>query len=136
MPTYKEAVIAMTDYFLTQWDSRSAVILGNDDPKDIPSDEPFIRLNITHTIGNQASIGSPSSNLFRNFGVIIIQIFNPQSDYGITVRDFASDIIEFYKGTVDNDIHYYNSRVNEIGNDGNGFNQSNVVVEFYYDNIT
>jgi hypothetical protein len=136
MPTYKEATIAMIKYFETQWDSETPIILGNDDPRDTPDDSSFVRFNINHTTGNQASIGAPGANLFRNFGLIVIQVFNPQSNYGINVRDLSNDIIDFYKGTVDSDIHYYNARINEVGNDGNGFNQNNVVVEFYYDNIT
>ena len=135
MPTYSEAVIDMIDFFDTQWASRTLVLQGTDDPRDIPNDS-FVRFNFLHTVGNQASIGSPNANIFRSFGIITIQVFNPQSNYGIKVRDFASAILELYNGTVDSEIHYYNARVNEVGNDGNGFNQSNVVIEFYYDNIT
>lgn len=136
MPTYSEALIAMESYFETFWDSRTPILFGTDDPTDIPEDGAFVRFNIRHTLGSQVSMGSPDANIFRNFGLITIQLFNRESNRGINIKALTNSVLDRYQGLVDSGVNYYNVRPNEVGNDGNGFYQTNVIIEFYYDNIT
>jgi hypothetical protein len=136
MTTYAEAVKAMKAFFYTQWDNATPIIWGSDDVTTPPNDEPWIRFNINHSAGGQASIGSPTANRFRHIGFLTIQVFAPEGNYGILAKDLANAILELYQGTSDSDIDYYNVRVDEVGNDGYGWFQINIIADFRYDNIT
>ena len=135
MTTYKQAVIAMGAYFNTSWAGATTVVWGDNDPQDTPSGS-WVRFNINHNDGRQASMGAPAANMFRQIGIITVQIFTAEGDSGVAARDLADSVLEIYHGARDSGIEYYNATAREIGNDGNGFYQVNVLVEFKYDNIT
>lgn len=136
MTTYIEAVTSMQGFFNTGWDSATPIVWGEDDATPTPSEQAWVRFNITHNDGGQATMGSPNSNRFRHFGIITVQVFYPQGNFGIEARNLANNVLELYQGAEQDGIYYYDVRANEIGNDSFGWYQINVVIEFRYDNIT
>lgn len=129
-----EAITAMQGYFDTQW-SDTPILWGGDDPTKIPN-ETFVRFNILHNEGTQVTMGDPNNNRHRRFGTITIQIFQPEGAYGVEARTHAKNILSIYTGLVQSDIIYRNPILREVGNDGHGWYQINVVMNFQYDEIT
>lgn len=130
------AINTMRGFFSTQWGAKSTILWGQDDPTPIPNDDEWVRFNILHSEGPQVSIGSPGSNRFRRFGVITLQIFQKEGKYGTPALTLANDAMGIYTGTTDSDIIYRNPILREVGNDGHGWYQINVVINFQYDEIT
>ncbi len=136
MTTFAEAVIAMESTFKAAWGVKSPVVYGGDAPEKPADDQAWVRFNIKHSDGGQATMGAPSANRFRQIGLIIIQIFSPEGKYAIRAKELANDAIEIYQGLQQSGITYQKVRPDEIGNDGHGYYQINVIAEFYYDTIT
>jgi len=133
--TYSQAIGAMRDYFDTQWGSTTPIIWGSDDPTEKPN-TTWVRFNIRHSDGFQATMGSPGSNRFDRVGVLTIQVFSPENQLGTDAVDKSTTILDLYSGLNDNGIEYYDAIVREIGNDGYGWYQINVVMTFRYEQIT
>lgn len=134
MPDYTTAWLSIADYFKTAWGG--AVPLFLDDDAATPDTNTWARLNIRHTDGEQATMGAPGSNRFRRFGIVTVQIFQKQGSYGIAGRELAENALAIFAGIENDAITYYNGSVREIGNDGRGWYQINVITEFRYDEIT
>lgn len=130
------AINTMRGYFDTQWASATSILWGDDDPAAVPNDNTWVRFNIMHSEGPQASMGDPGNNRFRRFGMITVQIFQKEGQYGTAAKVLAKDVIDIYAGTINSDIIYRNPILREVGNDGNGWYQINVITEFQYDELT
>ncbi|PSL23475.1 phage tail terminator-like protein [Dyadobacter jiangsuensis] len=132
--SYESAVAAIRNAFKIAWGATTKV--AYDDVKfDIPNSETWVRLKIAHVDGYQASIGSPSSNKFRREGLITAQIFQPQGNASKDARKKADLIIPIFQGKQISGITFYDVQAREIGNDGAGWHQINVLSKFYYDVI-
>ena len=136
MSNYVQAVTAMQSFFNTGWAGATPIRWGADDPSEPANGINWVRFGIRHNDGLQSTMGSPGSNRFRHIGIITAQVFTPEGSYGVDARALASDMLELYQGKEDSGIYYYNVRADEVGNDGFGWYQINVVIEFRYDNIT
>jgi hypothetical protein len=125
---------AMRQYFDTQWADKTPVDWP-DAPFTPPDGESWVRFNCQHNDGYQASIGTVGSNKFRRVGLVTIQIFQPVGKASIEAQALADIAIAIFQGQAVGDIHFYNVRPKEIGPDGNGYYQINVLAEFRYDDI-
>ena len=47
-------------------------------------------------------MGDVGNNRFNRTGVIIIQIFQKQGQYGIAARDLAKNALQLFEGVTDN----------------------------------
>ncbi|MCF0055514.1 phage tail terminator-like protein [Dyadobacter sp. CY356] len=123
--------------FAAAWGVTTKVAYDDVPDKTIPPSPAatWVRLNIVHVDGNQASIGSPGSNKFRRYGLITAQIFSPQGKGSVDARKKADLIIPIFQGVQNSGITYYDVHPREIGNDGAGWYQINVLSKFYYDEI-
>ena len=61
---YKTAYTAIQGYFSTVW-AGATEVLYDDDPAPIPNAETWVRLNIRHTDGFQATMGDVGNNRFN-----------------------------------------------------------------------
>lgn len=89
-----------------------------------------------HNVMDQQTLGSVGNRRFRRFGIITVQIFT-LGDQGLSTADvFAKVALDAFEGnsTAPTEIHFRNSRINEVGEDGPWF-QTNVIVDFDYDEI-
>ena len=133
---YKTAFTAMQGYFNTSWDNETLVIWGDDDNSEIPDIIPWVRFNVRHASGFQATAGSPSNNRFERLGIVTIQIFTRQGNLQISSRDLADKALKIYEGVYNSGILYFDATVREIGQDGRGWHQVNVLTSFRYSEIT
>lgn len=133
---YKTAIQYMRNYFKTGWESATPILWGFDDPQAPPSNATWVRFNILHSDGRQITMGSPASNRFERIGIITIQVFSPIGNYAVDAVEKATAALKLYEGVENNGIFYYDAYCREIGNDGQGWNQINVIVTFRYEEIT
>jgi len=99
-------------------------------------DRPFFQVFLRHRSGSNA--GFPSANnraMYRREGDITVQCFSP---VGRGLSEGYADAKVFtdsFEGqSTSGGIWFRNTRVNEIGRDGEFF-QMNVITEFVYDEI-
>lgn len=131
-----EAEAEIRAFFNTAW-ANATPIAWPDLKFTIPSDENWIRFNCQENDGEQVSMGSPGSNRFRHYGVVTIQVFQPQGQGSKAARQLATDALGVFMGAqTTNGVIFHDVAGRQIGNDGNGFYQINVVSSFYYDEIT
>lgn len=103
----------------------------------IPEGQTWVRFNCQENDGSQVSMGSPGANRFRQFGIVTIQIFQPLGQGSNDARTKAVIALGAFRGEVTtNNIHFFDVAGRQVGNDGNGYYQINVVASFYYDEIT
>lgn len=103
----------------------------------VPEGQTWVRFNCQENDGRQVSMGSPGSNRFRQFGQVILQIFQPAGQGSKDARTKAAAALDAFKGAVTSSgVHFQNVYGRQVGNDENGFYQINVIANFYYDDIT
>ncbi len=137
MPSYSEAIQAMTSFFNTAWGNTTPVIWGDDDSGNKkPDDQTWVRFNVRHVDGAQMSIGAPTANRFEQVGIVTIQVFQPEGKNGLDAQAKASAILDLYQGASSGGVHYSRARVREVGNDGHGWYQINVMADFRYEQLT
>mgnify|MGYP000886199345 CR=1 FL=1 len=133
--SYENAVKNIRAHFANKWGTTTPVAYDDDGKFKIPDGQTWVRLNIAHVDGYQASIGSPSSNRFRRDGLITVQVFQPQGQYSIDARKKADLVVSHFLNEETSGIIYYDVQAREIGNDGAGWYQINVLIKFRYDVI-
>jgi hypothetical protein len=133
---FNEAEAEIRKHFAETWGTLTA-ISWPDIKFTVPRDETWVRFNSQETVGSQVSMGSPGSNRFRHFGIVTIQIFQPQDQGSKDARAKATTALGAFMGvTTTNGIKFFDVTARQIGNDGGGFYRIHVIASFYYDEIT
>lgn len=132
-----QAEVEAKKWFKDQAFLADANIAWPDEEFAVPDGNNWVRFNYEENDGRQASMGSPGSNRFRQFGIVTIQVFQPQGQGSKGARTLSAAIATALKGAITtNSIHFFNVFDRPIGNDTKGYYQRNVVASFYYDEIT
>lgn len=133
---FDEAEKEVRAWFAAAWGSTTP-IAWPDIEFPVPEAQTWVRFTLQETDGEQITMGSPGANRFRQFGLIIIQVFQPQGQGSGDAREKAATIATLLKGAnTSNGVYFSDVYARQVGNDGNGFYQVNVVASFYYDEIT
>ena len=133
---FKEAEAELRSFFNTGWGGETAVAWPDTEFKP-PSNESWVRFDCRENDGFQASAGSPGNNRFRHTGFVTIQIFQPSGKASVEARDLAVLALSIFMGNqTSNGIAFKNVQGRQVGNDGNGYYQINVLAEFFYDELT
>lgn len=132
--SYETATKNIRAFFATKWGNTTKVAY-DDVPFTTPNGETWVRFHIKHVDGYQASIGSPSSNRQRREGIIFAQVFQPQGQGSTDARKKADLIVGHFLNQSASGILFHDVHAKEIGNDGAGWYQINVLIKFYYDHI-
>jgi hypothetical protein len=126
-------------HFKTLWDAQTPpvpLLIYDDRHQDLPANAPFARIAMRHGPMDQRTFGNTGNRRFRRFGIITVQIF-ALANQGLATADlYAKVALDAFEGqnTAPDEIHFRNTRVNEIGQDGPWF-QINVISEFDYDEL-
>lgn len=103
----------------------------------IPETElTWARATIRHAGGGQATLsGGLGRQRYTRTGILTIQLFSPSGE-GLSSADISAKIfMDAFDGKSSaNGVWFRKVRFNEIGPDGNFFN-NNIIVEFEYDEI-
>lgn len=133
---FNEAYAEIVKFFDTGWNDLT-VVSWPDKEFTVPEGQSWVRFNCQETTGNQVSMGSPGNNRFRHFGLVTVQVFQPQDQGSKDARQKATTALGVFMGaTTTNGVKFFDVAGVTVGNDGNGYYQINVVASFYYDEIT
>lgn len=133
---FDDAEAEIRAFFNTGWSSLTD-IAWPDDKFISPDGATWVRFDCKENDGEQVSIGDPGNNRFRHFGLVTIQVFAPQGNGSIDARAKAQAAVAIFMGQeTTNDIHFFAVQPRQIGNDGSGYYQINVLASFRYDEIT
>lgn len=96
------------------------------------SQDPWIQFVIRHASGRQTSLGGIGNRNFEREGTAIAAIFVPIGKGLSESYRLAKTVVDAYEGiTSPNGVRFKNTRVQEIGREGE-FHQIHVMVEFSY----
>jgi Bacteriophage related domain of unknown function len=103
---------------------------------DIPPAGSWIRVTLRHQTGEQVSLSDASAKKrWSRVGTVWIQVFTLPGDGGELNYQLSHTMATAFEGVATSGgIWFRNVRLNEIG-PSNGYTQSNVLVEFEYDEI-
>lgn len=111
------------------WPDKEFVI-----PKD--TTVTWARFVIRHATGGNVSLGSANgTKRYNRAGVLAVQLFTPIG-LGYSTTDLLTSIImeAYEKGSTPNGVWFRNVRLVEVGVT-DGWNQTNVISEFEYDEV-
>ncbi len=91
---------------------------------------PWVRLTILDADSRQVSMGS--TKLYRNNGVIVVQIFVPENTGTGDARSMADQVAAIFRGTQFNGITCRAPSPRRVGT-ANGWYQLNVSIPFFFD---
>lgn len=133
---FSDAEAEIRKFFDTGWASATEVAYP-DLEFTVPTNTTWVRFDVRENDGTQVSMGSVGNNRFRHFGIITIQVFQPSGQGSVDARDKANKALSVFMGKkTTNDIQFTDVQARQIGNDGKGFYQVNVLASFYYDELT
>lgn len=132
---YEDATAAVRAHFETEW-ANETPIAWPDVAFTPPERAPWVRFTMLHADGYQASIGDPGNNRQRRVGQVIVQVFQPQGEGSKQARQLADRAVDAFMNADVDGIHFHDVFAREIGNDGQGWYQINVIARFRYDHLT
>lgn len=135
--TLLEARDAMFDIFFTGVWQATGYIVKWPDMAEVkpPLDEPWARVTVQHNLGGQASLsGDAGSKRWERAGVLTIQLFAPVGTGLKEAYNRAQAVVNTYEGSSSGSLWFRNVRVVDAEGDG-AFTQTNVVIDFEYDDV-
>lgn len=100
---------------------------------DQPDTSAWVRFLVRGARENQASLGGASANVFRNLGVIMVQVFTPTRDGHAAGRALADSIGAIFRAQQFSGITCRAASVSESASIEGGWIQTNVDIPFYRD---
>jgi hypothetical protein len=145
---YVDALDQVQTALKTRWDAAAAAAIGttytpelkwemtdsSEEPK--VKDRPWARCTIRHSTGGQRTLGGPGGRRFRQFGIVIVQVFAPwRAGRGATLTHLLAQVAkDAYEGVSTRDVWFRNVRLSEVGHSGPWY-QVNVVADFEWDEM-
>ena len=121
--------------FITVWTDQTTIAFPNSEfnPPNLDTGE-WCRLTIVDGEQRQLNIGA-ATNTFRDTGQIIVQVFTPLNTgetRGLVLGDTIADAFRNHSGT---QLRCREAKVKGIGITDDGWNQTNVIISFLWDNL-
>lgn len=129
--SFKDAETAVQAYFNTKWGNLTPIAWPDVD--FTPPNGTWVRFQMDNNIGRQASMGSPGSNKYRRQGLITIQVFAKENTGAVDCRTKADVAVDAFMDNGLQGFTFFNANSRRVGNDGHGWYQWNVTVEYRYD---
>jgi hypothetical protein len=148
MAGYIAAVDQVQSLLKTAWDANAATAIGTayvpelrwemTDSAEEPSntERPWARCTIRHSTADQRTFGEPGGRRFRQFGIVMIQLFAPwRSGRGSNLTQLLAQIVkDAYEGAATQDVTFRSVRFNEVGRSGPWY-QINVIADLEWDEL-
>ena len=135
--TYEEAYDEILTMYKAAWDVTGYEAFYEEVPKEQPSSEvPFTYVSVKFVDGFSAGMGASSGQrMFRRTGFVMVQLFC-QSGKGLSESlQMAKVIADAFEGKCSPGNVWFRSVVpKDMGQDGD-FRQTNIVIDFEYDEI-
>ena len=119
--------------FVTGWAGQTPVAYDNKNFDAEVQETNYVTISIQHNVGTIASLGGLGTRNFRQFGIIILQVFTlagggkrPNMDLCVTARNIFRGI------HLAGNLWFRNVSIQHAGPDGKWY-QQNVTAEFSFD---
>lgn len=132
MTTLSEAVETLYQTFLSEWGSKTLVILDNEKAPALPAE--WVRVSVRHTASTQSTLGAPGNRRFRRRASLFAQIFVPVDRGTKRAHELAQAAREIFEGKTFGNIGFFDCIVRELGVDGKWY-QINLEAIFEYDEV-
>jgi hypothetical protein len=103
-------------------------------PFDTPQGLKWLRLSVVNGMSDLAALGGGSQKMYRNVGVIIIQVFHPVGEGEQKIAATCDVVSSWWRGASFSGIICNAPYVQNVGA-ANGWYQKNVVIPIYWDDI-
>jgi len=134
MTTVAEARSAIEAHFTTEWAARTPVELENVSFTP-PTSDPWIKLMIHVSNGEQITLGQPGERVFRSYGTVTVQLHTPAgTGLGTSYVANVQAAKDAFEGSVigSSAVRTRNVGVTEIGASG-GWHLTNISAQFDFD---
>lgn len=134
--TFEQAVDDMQAMVLATWTPTGHKLFWEsvEDSREI-DDTAWAVSTIRHVAGRQKTLGGVGNRAFQRTGIIFLQIFTRVGNGLHESYQLAKVMSDAFEGKSSlNGVWFRNVRINEAGKDG-AFSQSNVTVEFQYNEV-
>lgn len=133
MTTYTQAIDAIITKLQTVW---TDPIAFNNRPFTIPSTSTaWCRVTISHDKGDVVSLAAFNNRRrWGRQGYFTIQVFFPLG-IGINYAILEQIVEQYESGVSDQDIRFSNMRIKDIGEEVGGWYQTNIIVDFFFDEV-
>jgi hypothetical protein len=134
--TFEEASDEILDILNTAWlTTGHKMFYENTRDQREEDDSPWAVAILRHIGGLQATLGGRGVRKFDRFGLLTVQIYTPTAKGLQESYRLAKVMTDAFEGeSSPSGVWFRNVRINEAGRDGQ-FTQTNVIVEFRYDEI-
>lgn len=115
-------------------DTAAPTKIYDNDPTNIPDDDPWVFVQVRPTDATQTAIGSPGNRLFRHTGILVLTV-HTKLGAGTSDATFWCDrIASTFRGITDSGVTYKTPVVTILGaDDGGQWFKMSVRVPWYAD---
>lgn len=133
--TPDEADKAIQAAFLATWGTSTPIDWDNK-PFDVEGQNgPWVRLSVQFVSGSISALGIVGDRLFRNQGLVFVQVFTPVGGGKSPNTLLATTARNVFRGVqLAGGLWFRNEGINDVGPDGKWY-QQNVSAEFIFDEV-
>ena len=131
--TYEEARDEIYSVFLAAWGNRP--VIWSDMFSRVPDEtQPWARVILRHTLGEQGSLsGVSGSKVLDRGGILLVQVFTP-SGRGQTISYELAQLVSNAFVDAKKEVWFRNTRISEKGVNGSSY-QIDVLTDFLYNEV-
>lgn len=123
---------ALAAHFESEWDDETPIAWPNAD-FDPPDGAPWVRFTLRSADANQADM-APDPR-FRHDGAVIVQVFVPKGAGSGRALELGDRAAALFRATTIGPAVFRAPRIDEIGDDGRGWWQVNVIAPYFRDTV-
>jgi hypothetical protein len=128
-----DITLALNSHFNTQWANFTPVAWDNVE-FDMDANPEFVSFTISFGSQNQASMGAPSNNIYRQRGIVSVRIFTTLNRGAKRAMQLADKVHGIFRSKTISGIVFFSPSTTVVGQTDGVF-QVNVAVSFYVDAI-
>lgn len=133
--TPDQADKAIQSAFLTQWGRTTPIAWDNLDFNAEAQNSAWVRLSVQFTLGGIAALANLGDRLFRNLGIVFVQVFTPVGEGKSANTVLATQARGTFRGVqLAGGLWFRNETIVDVGPDGKWY-QQNVQAEFIFDEV-
>lgn len=140
MTTIAEARQAVYDRFEALWifsgSARTPFVFANEPSKLDSGSVSWARVSVRETGGGLDALGAPGARKYRRAASTFVQIYTEAGSGGEqAASDLSHEARTIFEGESFSGLDFNDGQVREIANDDGRWKQTNVEIEFFYDEV-
>lgn len=140
----KEAAIAITEEFITNFDATIPVVFDNQQNcwlctspltyAEKPTDSPWVKFSVVDNTTPSSTFGNQGARRFNRLGFVSANVYVPENEGTSEGRDICEVIISIFEGKrISEKIMFNYGDIADVGNIDSGWYLFNVTVYYSFD---